>query len=96
MEIVKYVAAVPSALIRYGVLFPLRFVALGASTAAFFITLPIAVTLKNSNLVVSIKYVDKIDPILTLMHSHSLLNIIVRGSYSPLVLRLTILDKSLN
>lgn len=56
MEIINCVAAIPSALIRYGVLFPLRFVALGTSTAAFFITLPIAVTLKNSNLVVSLKY----------------------------------------
>ncbi|KAG2204801.1 hypothetical protein INT47_004076 [Mucor saturninus] len=59
-EMIDSVVAIPSALIRYGILFPLRFVALGASTAAFFITLPIAVTLQNSNLVsLAVKYYCK-------------------------------------
>lgn len=52
MEIFDCIAAVPSTIIRYGILFPLRCITLGASTVAFFTTLPIAVTLKNSDLVV--------------------------------------------
>lgn len=56
MEIINYVAAVPSVIIRYGILFPLRFVSLGASTLAFFATLPIGLTLKSSSLVVTIIY----------------------------------------
>ncbi|KAI9358724.1 hypothetical protein BD770DRAFT_320698 [Pilaira anomala] len=60
MEIFDCIAAVPSTIIRYGILFPLRCIALGASTVAFFTTLPIAVTLKNSDLVsLAVKYYCK-------------------------------------
>jgi glycerol-3-phosphate O-acyltransferase 3/4 len=52
MNMFKYIMGIPSALIRYGVLLPLRVVSLTASTVAFFTALPIAVTLKNSSLVV--------------------------------------------
>ncbi|KAI8067703.1 uncharacterized protein B0P05DRAFT_475408 [Gilbertella persicaria] len=45
------ITSVPSAIIRYGILFPLRFVTLGASTIAFFVTLPIGVALQNSDIV---------------------------------------------
>ncbi|KAI8977574.1 hypothetical protein BDF20DRAFT_913890 [Mycotypha africana] len=41
----------PSALIRYGLLFPLRSLILSASTMAFFMTLPIGVTLKSKRIV---------------------------------------------
>ncbi|KAI9469959.1 MAG: hypothetical protein EXX96DRAFT_491957 [Benjaminiella poitrasii] len=51
--------AIPSILIRYGILFPLRFVSLGASTLAFFLTLPIGVALKNSELSLCVKYYCK-------------------------------------
>jgi hypothetical protein len=54
MEIFNYITALPSIIIRYGILFPLRFVSLGASTLAFFVTLPIGLTLKSSSLVVNI------------------------------------------
>ncbi|KAG1084783.1 hypothetical protein G6F42_021644 [Rhizopus arrhizus] len=50
-EVINFITAVPSAIIRYGILFPLRFFTLGASTIAFFMTLPIGVTLKSSNIV---------------------------------------------
>ncbi|KAI8061916.1 hypothetical protein BDF21DRAFT_132235 [Thamnidium elegans] len=60
MEILDWITAVPSAIIRYTILFPLRCITLGASTVAFFATLPIAVTLKNSDLVsLAVKYYCK-------------------------------------
>ncbi|GAA5806199.1 hypothetical protein HPULCUR_011730 [Helicostylum pulchrum] len=60
MEILDCITAVPSAIIRYAILFPLRCITLGASTLAFFATLPIAVTLKNSDLVsLAVKYYCK-------------------------------------
>lgn len=51
-QAINYITAAPSLLIRYGILFPLRCVTLGASTVAFFVTLPVAVSLKSSDLVV--------------------------------------------
>ena len=54
VQILNHIAAVPSALVRYGILFPLRFITLGASTCAFFVTLPVAVTLQSSDLVVRV------------------------------------------
>ncbi|CEP11076.1 hypothetical protein [Parasitella parasitica] len=51
LEMIGFLTAVPSIIIRYGILFPLRFFTLGASTIAFFMTLPIGVTLKSSEIV---------------------------------------------
>ncbi|KAL9539589.1 hypothetical protein MBANPS3_010174 [Mucor bainieri] len=60
LEAINFITAVPSILIRYGILFPLRFFTLGASTLAFFMTLPIGVTLKSSDIVsLCVKYYCK-------------------------------------
>ncbi|KAI8370145.1 hypothetical protein EDC96DRAFT_503213 [Choanephora cucurbitarum] len=54
------VTSVPSAITRYGILFPLRLIALSASTIAFFATLPIGVALQNNDIVsFSVKYYCK-------------------------------------
>ncbi|KAI8064728.1 hypothetical protein BC940DRAFT_241903 [Gongronella butleri] len=45
------VSRVPSALIRYGVLLPLRVTALTASTVAFFSSLPVALALESKSMV---------------------------------------------
>ncbi|CAO3632007.1 unnamed protein product [Mucor hiemalis] len=59
-QAINYITAAPSLLIRYGILFPLRCVTLGASTVAFFVTLPVAVSLKSSDLVsLAVKYYCK-------------------------------------
>lgn len=69
-QALKYVSAAPSLLIRYGILFPLRCVTLGASTVAFFVTLPVAVSLKSSDLVV-IHLIDLANRKSTFLIKHS-------------------------
>ncbi|CEI88149.1 hypothetical protein RMCBS344292_02549 [Rhizopus microsporus] len=60
LELLDIITSIPSVLVRYGIIFPLRFISLGVSTAAFFTALPIAVTLKSDRLVsMSVKYYCK-------------------------------------
>ncbi|KAI9025901.1 hypothetical protein CLU79DRAFT_743665 [Phycomyces nitens] len=58
--LLKRVLDIPSILVRYGILFPLRFAILSAASIAFFTTLPVAVA-ANSNDMVStlVKYYCK-------------------------------------
>ncbi|CAO3685838.1 unnamed protein product [Rhizopus stolonifer] len=59
-KILDTITCIPSALIRYGILFPLRFISLGLSTTAFFTALPISVALNSDRLVsLSVKYYCK-------------------------------------
>ncbi|KAG1579450.1 hypothetical protein G6F48_011150 [Rhizopus delemar] len=54
------ISSIPSAFIRYGILFPLRCLSLSTSTVAFFTALPVAVTFKSDKLVsLSVKYYCK-------------------------------------
>ncbi|KAI7854187.1 hypothetical protein BDC45DRAFT_535631 [Circinella umbellata] len=57
---VQLIQSIPSALVRYGVLLPIRFASLSVCTIAFFISLPIAVTLESKSTVSTlVKYYCK-------------------------------------
>ncbi|KAI9250478.1 hypothetical protein BDA99DRAFT_522590 [Phascolomyces articulosus] len=57
---IQWVQSVPSALVRYGVLLPIRLASLSAATIAFFVSLPIAVTLESNKMVSTlVKYYCK-------------------------------------
>ncbi|KAI9488819.1 hypothetical protein BDB00DRAFT_846286 [Zychaea mexicana] len=57
---IQWIKSVPSALVRYGVLLPIRLASLSAATIAFFVSLPIAVTLESKSMVSTlVKYYCK-------------------------------------
>ncbi|KAI8140493.1 hypothetical protein BJV82DRAFT_622812 [Fennellomyces sp. T-0311] len=57
---IGWIQSVPSALVRYGVLLPIRLASLSAATLAFFVSLPIAVTIDSKSMVSTlVKYYCK-------------------------------------
>ncbi|CDH49298.1 1-acyl-sn-glycerol-3-phosphate acyltransferase [Lichtheimia corymbifera JMRC:FSU:9682] len=51
---IQLIRSVPSAIIRYGILFPIRLASLSAATIAFFVSLPVAVGLESNSMVATL------------------------------------------
>lgn len=80
---IQLIRSVPSAIIRYGVLFPLRLASLSAATIAFFASLPVAVGLESNRMVVChiIQHIHCIRTLMTVLSIGNIGQIVLQSHF---------------